>query len=365
MADIKTHLREISVAFGIKTINIKDINIPSQYFSVAQTIIRNDISIAENIKELKEFNSDLMSIISNGIRLGETIVKNNLVNPEDPIFWLGSDTQKEDPVDLYVGEIGFSLKEDSFILENMGLYKYLNLITGSNYKSGDVHVFKEFAPNQYNDWFKHTWNLLIEHISVESWFYEAKNYEIVLNDHFVNLSISNKIISRIPKDIETIEEYETFTIGKSRKIFSKWIQCEISQNSTYVEFKKICAEVAAKNFLSLVQKKMSADNLARLLQIYPKSYYYAKVTAKELSIYYVPSFKEFQKNVRVHSVEYSIPKSQLNILTKIENIKEEKFLEFRNECRFSHGQFNGTPEAKFYLKKKKGNDLSVIYEKIL
>lgn len=44
-----------------------------------------------------------------------------------------------------------------------------------------------------------------------------------------------------------------------------------------------------------------------------------------------------------------MPKSQLNIYTTIENIETKSKLVVRNELRYSHGQFNGTPEAKMYI----------------
>jgi len=55
-----------------------------------------------------------------------------------------------------------------------------------------------------------------------------------------------------------------------------------------------------------------------------------------------------------------VPDSQLNIFTEIKNTQNNKSLLFRNELRYSHGQFNGTPEAKLYH--KSGGDLSIMYD---
>ena len=55
-----------------------------------------------------------------------------------------------------------------------------------------------------------------------------------------------------------------------------------------------------------------------------------------------------------------MPDSQLNIFTEIKNTQNNKSLLFRNELRYSHGQFNGTPEAKLYH--KSGGDLSIMYD---
>lgn len=57
---------------------------------------------------------------------------------------------------------------------------------------------------------------------------------------------------------------------------------------------------------------------------------------------------------------YEVPGSQLNIITTFKNKSTGKILEFRNECRFSHGQFNGTPEAKMYV--AKNTSLTNLYE---
>lgn len=96
-----------------------------------QKNVSNDISRSDNFSCLATFDSELKTIIRNGLRLGHKLVEHQLANPKNSIIWIGSDTQKNDPVDLYVGTTGFSLKEDSYILENMGLYKYLNLLTNS------------------------------------------------------------------------------------------------------------------------------------------------------------------------------------------------------------------------------------------
>lgn len=368
MADIKTHLRELSVAFGIKGYDETLVNkiTPSQYFEIAQKIIKNDISKADNFSHLAIFDTELISIILNGIRLGNVIVNTDLVNPSDSILWTGADTQKNDPVDLYVGNAGFSLKEDSYILENMGLYKYLNLMTNSDFKRG-LHVFEEFAPTEYNEWFKYTWDLLISKISSTPWIFNNKGKyiaEITLNNSSVQLIIDGNVISTLPVNLSTVQQYTQFTTAVSReKIFSKWINNEISNDFGYINIKNNCSVTAGKNLATFVNQNLAPRNISRLLQIYPNSYFYAKTTICGIEIYHVPSQGEFLHEIKVHNVEYSVPSSQLNIHTTIENTKTGKSLVFRNECRFSHGQFNGTPEAKMYY--ERGNDLSVIYNKIV
>lgn len=97
-------------------------------------------------------------------------------------------------------------------------------------------------------------------------------------------------------------------------------------------------------------------------QIYPKDYYYAKTTAFETTILHVPSRSNFNSIIEFQGCRYDVPSSQLNIITTFKNKKTNKVLEFRNECRFSHGQFNGTPEAKLYV--VRNTPLTELYEPI-
>ena len=88
----------------------------------------------------------------------------------------------------------------------------------------------------------------------------------------------------------------------------------------------------------------------------------SKTTNAGVEIYKVPSQKNYLNTIRIEKIEGSVPNSQANILTTIVNNKNNTKLVLRNECRFSHGQFNGTPEAKMYY--ERGGSLLVIYEKI-
>ena len=81
-----------------------------------------------------------------------------------------------------------------------------------------------------------------------------------------------------------------------------------------------------------------------------------------VEIFKVPSIISFGNDIIIESIESSVPNNQANILTTIKNKKTGQTLVLRNECRFSHGQFNGTPEAKMYY--ENGGSLEVIYERI-
>ena len=102
--------------------------------------------------------------------------------------------------------------------------------------------------------------------------------------------------------------------------------------------------------------------LPRFLRIHNSEYYYAKTTSTKVEIFKVPSLASFGSDIVIESIKSSVPNTQANILTTIKNNKTGKKLVLRNECRFSHGQFNGTPEAKMYY--ECDGSLLVIYESI-
>jgi hypothetical protein len=101
------------------------------------------------------------------------------------------------------------------------------------------------------------------------------------------------------------------------------------------------------------------------LQILDRQYYYAKTNDSKQEIYKVPSEKEFNSIIKISKIDYEVPKSQLNIITTIENTETGDILQLRNELRYSHGQFNGIPEAKLYIHNSLNQEsLSKIYKPI-
>ena len=148
MADIKTHLRELSVATTVGLLkdgisfSIADLYDSKNFFAFAKQVITGDISSAINLCSTPTFSGDLKTIVDNGYNLGKTIFNNPYfkISKSDSITWQGNDTQKDDPIDITIGAYGFSLKEESFILENMGLYKLLNCYTGSTYKKRHISM---------------------------------------------------------------------------------------------------------------------------------------------------------------------------------------------------------------------------------
>lgn len=91
MADIKTNLRELSVVLGIKGYDINLIRTlnPQTFLEFINDNLSNDIRRYDNFSHLKSFNSELLSIIHNGIMLGKAIVDNKLVDPTQAVQWTG------------------------------------------------------------------------------------------------------------------------------------------------------------------------------------------------------------------------------------------------------------------------------------
>lgn len=361
MADIKTHLRELSVATTIGLLNSEiafkqsDLYDSQRFLSYAQRVISNDISNADNLSEYDIFTGDLQIIVDNGYKLGRKIYESPYFRfaKNTPVKWLGNDTQKGDPIDVSVGEYGFSLKEESFILKNMGLYTLLNNLTGSQYARG-LHIFTAFAPEEYDAWFHHTWLYLVQYLREHtSWILRKNNNvsSIRFSDSGQSIILSyNNDVSKVPVTISANAEYMKHTTSKTReKVFSKWINEIAVHDNKYTRLKKLCSETAGKKVSDKINKEFRPDHVYEFFQIYPKEYYYAKTTRSETTILKVPSRNDFSSVIEFQGCRYEVPSSQLNIISRFQNKKTKKILEFRNECRFSHGQFNGTPEAKMYV----------------
>lgn len=370
MADIKTHLRELSVAVTVgllkNNIYFKQSDLySSQYFlAAAENIIDNDISAAANLSEYPFFTGDLKSIVDNGCKLGRKIYASPYFDicPDTPILWLGNDTQKGDPVDVAIGKYGFSLKEESFILKNMGLYQFLNHMTGSSYFRG-LHIFKNFAAAQYEEWFLYTWQSFCQYLTKYGpWQPESGagiSGAFIRDSHIV--MTYNGCTSYVPINIRATEQYMQNTSSLTReKVFAKWINRVFSEDTRYIQLKKCCAEAAGKKVSDMIDQTYHPSHMYGFFQIYPWEYYYAKTTAYETTILRVPSQMNFPQVISFQGCRYDVPTSQLNIITTFRNTRTQKLLEFRNECRFSHGQFNGTPEAKMYVTRH--TSLTDLYE---
>ncbi len=359
MADIKTHLRELSVATTVgamasgKHLRLSDMYDSKVFLSLAKSVICNDISAADNLLAYSTFDGELRSIVDNGYKLGCKILscKEFKISKSPKIEWMGNNTQKGDPIDISIDCYGFSLKEESFILKNMGLYTLLNNFIGSDYSCG-IHVFSEFALNEYDKWFLYTWKCFVAYLRKHGKWTLVKGNDVseayLLGQNAV--LTFNDITSNVPQNIKTNKHFMKHTVNQTRgKVFSKWINQELSDDEKYLNLKKKCSVTAGKKVCDTIIAGFSAEHIYKFLQIHPFEYYYAKTTSVETTVLKVPAKDDFDKVIEFRGCTYDVPASQLNIISTFENVKTGKTLKFKNECRFSHGQFNGTPEAKMYV----------------
>lgn len=371
MADIKTHLRELSVATTVgilasgTPLNIADMYDSATFLSLAKSVIKSDISSANNLLHQPKFTGELKTIVDNGVKLGKKILecKEFKISRNPVIEWLGNDTQKGDPIDIKIDGYKFSLKEESFILKNMGLYTLLNNLTGSNYEKG-LHIFTTFAQKEYDAWFAHTWRCFVNYLSTHGkWTPSGRRLsEASLFKNNVILKCDGKT-STVPQNITTNKSFmEKTTTTTREKVFAKWINEKLSNDSHYLKIKKQCSVTAGEKVCEKINSEFSSDHVFEFFQIYPYEYYYAKTTSSETTILKVPAQADFDSVIKFKGCKCEVPASQANIISTFENTKTKKKLQFRNECRFSHGQFNGTPEAKMYV--VSDTPLTEIYEPI-
>ena len=92
MADIKTHLRELSVAtiLGLLKNNLrfqlKDLYNSNMFWQLASQVIDSDISNANNICDVQNYTGELRQIIDNGYQLATYIYNNPhfVITPKRP-----------------------------------------------------------------------------------------------------------------------------------------------------------------------------------------------------------------------------------------------------------------------------------------
>jgi len=376
MANIETHLRELGVLVGIKN-EVSDLKLTSasisdsDFCSIIDSILTSSKhSQYNNIRSVK-FGLSERNIIKNAFELSKVIVNKLHIHSIISADWFGYDSGKEEPYDIEVNGLYISLKENSFILENMGLYKLLNCFTGSTYKTR--HIFEDYAPKEYSSWFDTTWKCLLTYLSNHSneWNYiNPKNHnkraKITKTSTAVILEyIEEKFNVSITLPINcTLNDFKIGTTSQIREgVFSKFIKDKLDSNPAYNSKKRTCAIAASNALENELNKNLNySSGLARFLRIHSNEYFYAKKSSNGVELYKVPAEKDFTSTIQITSIVGSVPDKQANILTTIKNTRTGNTLVLRNECRFSHGQFNGTPEAKLYY--EHGGSLDIIYTKL-
>jgi hypothetical protein len=369
MADIKTHLRELSV--GIPFFTKKDYYKPNDFLEFCENFIKGttNLTLKKLCKNPHSFDQDELDIISRGVKLGRSIHKHIFNNqPVQTIIWAGLETQSGKAADLIIDDKIFSLKEESFILENMGLYNYLNIILNDKkYKRG-IHCFEEFAPFELGQWFQATKDSIISNMLNEFSFIGAKykSSAILLNDDLVMRFNDEEIILKNFSNY-TYNGFKNDLNNKFKeKVFSKMVKKYCEGNNEYLNAKKLCAEQAGKGIENLLKNSIgTSPNVKNWFRIEDEEYYYCKVlTNNVINILKVPSKENFNSSIIVNNIETSVPKHQLNIITTLINTKNNATFKFRNECRYSHGQLNGTPESKCYYIDS-ANKLEFAYDRII
>ncbi len=362
MADILTNIRELSVFLPYYIKNIDKIT-PSLFIDICTHNVENcKLSVNDISNNTKEFSTLEMNTLSNSFILGNHIKSKMRIEEISNCIWLGN--EKNDLIDVSINEFNFSLKENSWILKNTGLYQLLNFLTNSNRFSRGVHIFEEFSSKELDVWFSTT---LAELKKLRNFTLQKKNYSSFakIENNTLVLKFNETEVTFENIDSLNYNEFKNRTNAKLReKVFSKWI-AQIPKNSEYEKYKKICSEKAGENLVYFIKKNLvkTSPQILNFFNLSEESYFYAKNDGKEISLYKVPSINEIDYNdYFVEDVSFSVPKSQLNIFTKIKNKRNNSTFILRNEVRYSHGQLNGTPEAKLYH--CSGNLEEFIYEEI-
>lgn len=361
MADIKTILRELSVILGYilakykLTFSEDNIDI-KKYLEFIRIYCKNINEYNSEVQKIEALNDLVIhkDIIGNGLRLGKLLY--DKLKLDGDIIWTGAKVKSKYPFDIKIGETGISLKEDSFILKNPSFADYLNSMVQPNKPFKNVHVFRYFAPKEFNEWFDYTYYKLIE----DSKKYEVneKIFEYKKCNTYILKGSTGLVFGNEATKIEIkYKEYLTEEALNKRlggyileHTLAKWIKKKLEKkDDKYELLKKACSLKAGNNLKEFINSNLNIDSrkILELFQIYEKPYYYGKSFGGTF-LYLVPSYSECQ--IKLVEVKIEVPKSQLNVYFNFEvkNLNGKHNINFRVECRYSHGQFKGIPEAKLY-----------------
>lgn len=364
MADIKTILRETSVVFGFKNINVDKISILDYILILKDNLKNYDKNVIE-IEKLKSLNNfdEYQHILNNGFRIGLAIRKS--MSYDGDINWIGAEVNSKYPYDIKIGNNGISLKEHSYILKNPALSDYINSLTQYKPPFKTVHIFRTYASKLFEEWFSYTLKRLFE-TTQDGIVLDNLKRECKLTRAGDNIIFSIKNTSTTIKKTDKINEVEF-----NRKVggyliehtFSKWINFKLDDDVEYIRLKKLCSETAGKNLKEFIEQNLNIDkrSICGLFQIYEDRYLFAKVGTPPVLLE-VPSYHEV--DIELDSIDVLVPKSQLNVYFKFKFIvnKNISHITVRVECRYSHGQFKGVPEAKLYY--TDNDEISNIYKRI-
>lgn len=375
----KTKLRETSfsvfasaIAHG-EEIDIDSIQSGEDFLKIADMYLPEaDIDASSSLNKYNSMSKGMKDILNNGLELARGVANDPHFNLREnkKARWIGREPDS-DPLDAVIGDYGFSLKEDSFILKNMSVANFLKNMTGENHEKGrrGLHVFKEFAGPELDRWMKYSWGEFEKHLEREGeWSFangvNNRNTATARIDGDYIILDYNGRSSRVPRQLNSEEDYYSLTTSTTReKVFSRWLNLKLQNDPTYVDLKKKTSVAAGKRIVEQVRKSSTPKDARSFLGFEEESYYYGKVDGKTAEAYRVPSIHDIgEDKFEFVDIDYSVPKSQLNIETKFRNTETGELITFRNEARYSHGQLNGTPEAKMYV--DKSTSMNAVYEHI-
>ncbi|MBS1950785.1 MAG: hypothetical protein JST37_07240 [Bacteroidetes bacterium] len=377
MADIKTILRELSVILGYilakyKLTFTEDTIDVKTYLEFIRKYCKNVNECNSEIQKIEELEDFVIhkNIIKNGLTLGKLLYEK--LKLDGDIYWLGATVHSKYPFDIKIGETGISLKEDSYILKNPSFASYLNALVQPKSPFKTVHVFRHFAPTEFSKWFSFTYDKLFEEFNNYSLNDTIFSYE--KRGTFIKKGKSGLIFgtneTEVEIDVKEKLDEPAFNAKIGGYLFehtvSKWIKDNLEKKDTeYERLKKECSLKAGENLKDFVLKNLNldTDKLLEIFQIYDEPYYYGKSSGK-VHIYQVPSNKDCK--MELVDIEIKVPQSQLNVYFtfKIKNSNGSNDIVFRVECRYSHGQLKGVPEAKLYYTDNI-NHLQDLYKSII
>ena len=365
MADLKTILRETSVIFGLKNKPVAGIT-AQDYIEFLKENIVNYKALEKELEKItvgNEFNNH-QQILTNGFNIGQSIL--NRKQLKGNVVWMGAQVKNEYPYDISIGDYGVSLKEESYILKNPALADYLNSLTQYNPPFKAVHIFREFAPELFEAWFDYTLRSLFATTKDGDVIYDNEKRECKLIRGAKNVTFTcDDTNVTINEDEKLTEKQFNNKVGGYliEYVFAKWISDKMSKDAKYLELKKACSEKAGENIIAFIKQNMNIDKkkILALFQIYDIKYLYAKHGNPPILLE-VPSINDVDFDII--NIESSVPKSQLNVLFKFrfKSNGKESDINVRVECRYSHGQFKGIPEAKLYYENQE--EINNIYNAI-
>lgn len=361
MADIKTILRELSVILGYilskyKLTFTEELIDVKTYLDFIRKYCKNVNECNSEIQKIEEFDNFVIhkDIIKNGLKLGKLLYEK--LKLDGDIYWLGSKVNSKYPYDIKINETGISLKENSHILKNPSFADYLNAFVQPQKPFKKVHIFRKFAPIEFKKWYDYAYKKLFEE------FEKYKDNEYIFKYEkrgtFIKKGKTGLIFGDRQNTVEIkvgdyIDEI-SFNPQLGGFVFehtvTKWIKKNLEKkDKIYEKLKKECSLKAGENFKDFVNNNINLDSnrILELFQIYEDTYYYGKGFG-EPQLYQVPSNKDCK--VKLIDIEIKVPQSQLNVYFTFEilNATNTNAIVFRVECRYSHGQFKGIPEAKLY-----------------